>query len=449
MRHNKKKYIYIALALLLGVLFIAASITLLIGRTAGSASVQGSTPGTGSVTTTGSGTTVQTQTGSTSAGGSKPTNSTSTGSNPTGSVPTDPTPTDPNPTDPTPTDPTPTDPTPTDPTPTDPTPTDPAPTDPAPTDPTPTDPTPTEPAPTDPTPTEPTPTEPAPTEPDGDEGNKDAYEEEGDKLEEVLGPAQITLLKPEASGVLVEENSKAIIDYSNTKDGYVMVKYLAATEKRLKVQVKGPTTTYTYNIKVGEWAVFPLSDGNGEYTIKVYENVKENQYGTRLSLTCDVKLEDEFAPFLRPNQYVNYTNATNTMNKAASLLNNKMTVLEKVATIYDYVINNLSYDYAKAENIQSDYLPDLDAVLKSKKGICFDYAALMTAMLRSQNIPCKLVVGYADTTYHAWISVWSPETGWVDGAIFFNGVNWKHMDPTYASGGMDIDSVNYSSKYIY
>jgi hypothetical protein len=60
-----------------------------------------------------------------------------------------------------------------------------------------------------------------------------------------------------------------------------------------------------------------------------------------------------------------------------------------------------------------------------------------------------LVVGYADTTYHAWISVWSPETRWVDGAIFFNGVNWQHMDPTYASGGMDIDSVNYSSKYIY
>ena len=30
----------------------------------------------------------------------------------------------------------------------------------------------------------------------------------------------------------------------------------------------------------------------------------------------------------------------------------------------------------------------------------------MTAMLRSQNIPCKLVVGCAGTTYHAWIDVY-------------------------------------------
>ena len=28
--------------------------------------------------------------------------------------------------------------------------------------------------------------------------------------------------------------------------------------------------------------------------------------------------------------------------------------------------------------------------MEIKKGICFDYAALMTGMLRSQGIPCKL-----------------------------------------------------------
>ena len=58
-------------------------------------------------------------------------------------------------------------------------------------------------------------------------------------------PAVSTLLLPEASGTLVQSNGKAAIDYSNTADGYVMVKYTAATTKRLKVQVKGPSTTYT------------------------------------------------------------------------------------------------------------------------------------------------------------------------------------------------------------
>jgi len=95
-------------------------------------------------------------------------------------------------------------------------------------------------------------------------------------------------------------------------------------------------------------------------------------------------------------------------------------------------------------------------VLERKKGICFDYAALMAAMLRSQNVPCKLVVGYAGEVYHAWISVWTEENGWIDGMIFFDGHAWKRMDPTFASsqsGGKEIteyiENGKYTAKYLY
>ena len=110
-----------------------------------------------------------------------------------------------------------------------------------------------------------------------------------------------------------------------------------------------------------------------------------------------------------------------------------------------------------AKTVKSGYLPVLDAVLEKKSGICFDYAALMTGMLRSQGIPCKLVVGYAGQAYHAWISVWSEETGWVEGIIYFNGSAWQRMDPTFASSGKQSasimsyigDGTNYSAKYFY
>jgi len=72
----------------------------------------------------------------------------------------------------------------------------------------------------------------------------------------------------------------------------------------------------------------------------------------------------------------------------------------------------------------------------------------MTGMLRSQGIPCKLVVGYVGTAYHAWISVWSSDQGWIDGVIYFNGVAWQRMDPTLASTGGNT-AVNYTVKYIY
>lgn len=265
------------------------------------------------------------------------------------------------------------------------------------------------------------------------------------------------LLRPEASGVRTKESAKAVIDYSNTTDGYVMVNFTGETAKRLKAQVKGPTTTYTYNLTPGKWETFPLSDGNGSYQTVVYENISGTRYATVTSVSFDVELTDEFAPFLRPNQYVDYAAAPNTVAKAEELTEGLTDELEKVEAIYEFVVKNLTYDEQLAATVQNGYLPVLDTVLADKTGICFDYASLMTGMLRSQGMPCKLVVGYAGTAYHAWISVWTEDAGWIDGAIYFDGVSWQRMDPTFASSGRQSfaimqyigDGKNYTAKYLY
>lgn len=277
--------------------------------------------------------------------------------------------------------------------------------------------------------------------------------------QEVLAaePALPDVLKPEASGTATEKNDKAVIDYSNKEDGYVMVQYKTQTAKKLKVQVKGPTTTYTYTIQPGEWETFPLSDGNGSYQITVFENVEGKKYAAVVAANVMVELKDEFAPFLRPNQYVDYASAEETLLLGARLTEGKKTELEKVEAVYDYVVNTISYDTELAANVKSGYLPELDKVLESKKGICFDYAALMTGMLRSQSVPCKLVVGYAGEVYHAWISVYTEKDGWIDNAIYFDGTAWKRMDPTFASSANQSkeimkyigDGSNYTEKYIY
>ena len=270
-------------------------------------------------------------------------------------------------------------------------------------------------------------------------------------------PALPDILEPEASGTAVEENEKAVIDYSNLSDGYVMVQYIAETSQKMKVQIKGPTTTYTYTILPGEWETFPLSDGNGQYQMTLYENVEDKKYAAVVSVTAEVSLEDEFAPFLRPNQYVDYAVAEETIKLAAKLTAGKDTELEKVQAVYEYVVKNISYDEELAATVKSGYLPVLDSVLACKKGICFDYAALMAGMLRSQSVPCKLVVGYAGEVYHAWISVYTEKDGWIDNAIYFDGTTWKRMDPTFASSSNRSDAImkyigdgsNYTSKYIY
>lgn len=283
-----------------------------------------------------------------------------------------------------------------------------------------------------------------------------AIEAEAAALAEAPPPAVSTVLEPEPSGEREVSCADGVIDFSHTEDGYVMARYTGQTDKRLKVLVKGPKTTYSYNLPLEEWTVFPLSDGNGSYQTTVYKNVTGTKYATVLSAQFDVALRDEFAPFLRPNQYVDYSEAVNTVSKGAELCAGLTHPLEKVAAVYDFVVSTLTYDEERAQTVKSGYLPVLDEVLQEERGICFDYAALMTAMLRSQEVPCKLVVGYAGSTYHAWISVWTEENGWVDGAIFFDGHVWKRMDPTFASSQSRSEEImefiehgSYTVKYLY
>jgi len=276
-------------------------------------------------------------------------------------------------------------------------------------------------------------------------------------------PAVPIVLMPEAPGRLVERNSKATIDYSNTVNGYVMVKWQTRTSSQLRVLVTGPEgTVYTYVIHPNDkFEVFPLSDGNGRYTVGVFEQVPDGRYARALSKDFTVRLNDEFAPFLRPNQYVNFDRDSKAVEKAAELVTGKRDLIDKVAAIYDYVITNFTYDTKLAEDITkgivTQYLPDLDSVFESKKGICFDYAALMTAMLRSQDIPTKLVVGFVGEVKHAWISVYSEESGWIDRVIFFDGKEWTRMDPTFASTATNVaslrrfigDGSNYVTTHLY
>ena len=265
---------------------------------------------------------------------------------------------------------------------------------------------------------------------------------------------------PSAPGTAVAKSGNAVIDYSNAKDGYVMVKWTGAAAK-VAVQVTGPNNPekYTYYLHTdGNYDVLPLSDGSGTYKLTVLKNVSGTKYSQVLTKSISVKLSDDLAPFLRPNQYVNYSNDSEAVRMARELVKDAGDNLGKVRAVYNWVVANLSYDYDKAKTVQSGYIPDLDHIMQVKKGICFDYAALMSAMLRSQGVPVKMVFGYTSKgEYHAWINVWSEESGWMDSVIYFDGSAWKLMDPTFASTGKQSKSVmeyignpaNYKERFTY
>lgn len=265
------------------------------------------------------------------------------------------------------------------------------------------------------------------------------------------------VLTPSADGVTVYQNDFASIDASNTSQGYVMVKYNGANEK-VKLQITCPDQScYTYLISDrGAYDTFPLTAGNGSYALQVLENVAGDTYTVSLAQSINVSIEDEFLPFLYPNQYVNFHTDSKAVSKGSDLAKDTYSDLDVVQNIYNYVIKNISYDTEKAQNVSYGYVPDIDDTLSSKKGICFDYAALMTSMLRSQNIPTKLEVGYSGDAYHAWISTYIDDKGWVDDIIQFDGDTWQIMDPTLAATNDSAavkkyvgDGSHYVVKYTY
>lgn len=263
-------------------------------------------------------------------------------------------------------------------------------------------------------------------------------------------------LLPQASGTVVYGSDTISIDASNSGEGYVMVKYAGASEQvRLQITIPGGTV-YTYALAIGQYETFPLTGGNGSYHMDVLEHAYDDMYALAFSQDLEVTLNDEFKPFLYPNQYAWYTQESRAVQYGIELSDQSADDLGYVENVYRYVIENITYDKEKAENVRPNYLPDIDETMDTGKGICFDYASLMTAMLRSQGIPTRLEIGYSGEAYHAWISVYLKEAGWVDNVIEFDGTSWTLMDPTLGASNNKKsvekyigDGSNYVVKYSY
>lgn len=102
--------------------------------------------------------------------------------------------------------------------------------------------------------------------------------------------------------------------------------------------------------------------------------------------------------------------------------------LSGVASITKWVHDYMTYDLKYV----GKYIPS-DRVLEEKRGVCVEHANLLTALLRSKNIPTRYVVGYAYSDVekkfigHTWVEVLAGE--------------WVGFDPTWLEGGY-IDATH-------
>lgn len=231
--------------------------------------------------------------------------------------------------------------------------------------------------------------------------------------------AAIGLNMPEATGKTVKKDGKMTVDCSNMSQGYIMVKGQKSS-KRLKIQIATAGVKLNYDLNGdGEYEAFPLQFGSGKYQISLYENASGKKYAKEGTVKLSVKMPDELSCFLYPNQYVSYDENTPCVKYTQEELCKGMKDKEEIyETVCNYVKTHFVYDFIKSVTVKPGQLPEIDECWENKRGICQDLSAMTCAMLRSQGIPARLMIGTVGAnTYHAWV------------LAVVNGEN-KFFDPT-------------------
>lgn len=263
---------------------------------------------------------------------------------------------------------------------------------------------------------------------------------------------------PEFKGVVFDEGKSEgkegiLLDLSHTSDGYIALKNGASGKFKLQV-IKGKEQ-YLYDIQDGKEQFFPLQCGNGTYKISVMKNLEGTKYYEVYGTSAKVKLSDEFAPYVRPNQYAAYNESSNCVKQAEKIAKSSTDEKDYIEQVYKYISEKVKYDKAKAKSIKKGYIPDPDKVLADGQGICFDYACLAASMLRSMGIPTRIIFGYVapDDLYHAWNMFYTEEDGWSAVEFEVNPNDWSRIDLTFYANGEDEefigDGSNYTEVYKY
>ena len=122
-------------------------------------------------------------------------------------------------------------------------------------------------------------------------------------------------------------------------------------------------------------------------------------------MSFSVELEDANAPFLCPNQYVNFTPESQVVAVAAELCQGLETGAEKLAAVRAYIQENICTITSRRSPTTPGQMPDIEGCMESRMGNCQGFGGDGGGMLRSQGVPVEFVVGYAGNVYHAWTVV--------------------------------------------
>lgn len=218
---------------------------------------------------------------------------------------------------------------------------------------------------------------------------------------------------------------------------------------------------FSYKVKVkdipqGEMRLWiPVAQSNGEQTVRLakvtapvpLEPKKEGEYGNSLlygrvkvpakELEIELQYEvtriekkgnltgsgsiapasrEELVRFLAPDRLVPLNDRIRKL--AAEVTAGKTSPLAKARAIYDYTVDNLSYDKSGTGWGRGD----INHACDLKRGNCTDFHALLIGLCRASGIPARFIIGFPIPEgkkegsiggYHCWAEFYIEGKGWI------------------------------------
>lgn len=206
------------------------------------------------------------------------------------------------------------------------------------------------------------------------------------------------------------------------------------------------TSSTDFKLNEDDTSITSLSSGTVKSGIQKSFKVSKTYNVKNIKSTVDLsktkgdysEITSDISYYLKPTYHVE-SNEKEIINLANSLFKGITNPYLKAKKAFDYVVLNMKYD------LNSPYANKgaLSAV-RTKVGVCEDYAALMTAILRAGNVPARVNTGFCfydseliqtnnngNDFRHAWVEFYIPEYGWIP------------ADPTHEYTKNGVRYVNY------
>lgn len=211
-------------------------------------------------------------------------------------------------------------------------------------------------------------------------------------------------------------------------------------ELRMQPRSEGPQTLRTFQISTNPRAqLYAYTDhlGNAVYHFNLLREHEELRIEAQATVeithrppwpeTLDplewsrynsFNLTDDHFDMLEPSKYARSSLELVSFMKIADLEKPVGDPLSALKTLQRGIYDSFDYEPGVTE-VNSP----IEVALEQRRGVCQDYAHIMTAIARAWGVPCRYVSGYlyhkgahdrsAANATHAWVEAYLPSLGWV------------------------------------